>query len=163
MELKKSPEENLDNRKWVFAMVAVIFVGALSLSLTEYRNMKLIEKKKDEKKINRVDEEEIMDLPENQPPPPSSSPGNFSNKRLATIASIIESPRNSRRSLDSRFSLSLENDLCVRATLNRSVFRGRYPNLPITNLIILISSLDFFFGIKFTRNFKLLFVFGKNH
>lgn len=70
------------------------------------------------------------------------------------IASIIVSPRNSRRSLEISFSEVLEIDLWVSAILKSNNFFGLYPNCLIMNRINLRSFLLFGLLLNENRRFK---------
>lgn len=76
MELKKSKEADLENKKLVFRVVGLAMVSALVLMAFTKETALVAEKIAQEEKKDRVDEEMMFDLvqPETPPPPQQDAP-----------------------------------------------------------------------------------------
>src|SRR5690554_572513 len=89
---------------------------------------------------------------------PSSSSGNLWYKKSATTASKIVSPRNSKRSLEIKFSEVLAIDLWVSEVLKTCRLFGLYPNFLIRKRISLRSSLLFGLERNVNHRFKTFYL-----
>lgn len=70
MELKKSKEANLENKKKVFFVVGLTMISAVVLMAFTATTAEIAEKIAEEKKDNRVQDELVFEIPPEQPEPP---------------------------------------------------------------------------------------------